>query len=274
MPLWDDDKESYWMLPGYMKALEMYGAIPMMLPLTDDPDKMDYFLESCDGFLLTGGHDIDPAIYGEERHESCEIISEVRDAQDIYILRGAVERDKPVLGICRGLQLMNAVYGGTLYQDIPTQYPSDTSHRMSPPYDVPRHQVEIVEDSPLHKLFKEEALRVVSCQESVSEVRLQDCLKSEPSAFNSELEYMVGLRSDFCDMQLGVNSLHHQGIKDLSPHFKSMAKSPDGLIEAIYMPDKKFVWAVQWHPEFSYKVSRENQLIMRAFVEASSNSDM
>ena len=224
MPLWDDDKESYWMLPGYMKAIEMYGAIPLMLPLTEETEMLDYFLESCDGFMMTGGHDIAPEIYGAERSELCEIVSDLRDTMDIYVLKNAVEMDKPVMGICRGLQLMNAVYGGTLYQDISTLNPSDTPHRMKPPYDVPRHEVSIVEGSPLHKL--------IDCE------------------------------------TLGVNSLHHQAIDVLSPEFESMAVAPDGIVEAIYMPGKKFVWAVQWHPEFAYQVSPENQLIMKAFVEA------
>lgn len=123
MPLLDEERDSYWMLPGYMKGLEEQGAIPLMPPLTGNADMLDYFLESCDGFILTGGQDVSPALYGQESSERCGIVSGLRDRMDAYILRGAVQRDKAVLGICRGHQLMNAVFGGTLYQDLPRKLP-------------------------------------------------------------------------------------------------------------------------------------------------------
>ena len=113
MPLWDAQRESYWMVPGYLQGLEQQGAVPLMLPLTDAPRELDYFLESCDGFLLTGGQDLDPAQYGQQDTGLCGETCPLRDRMDRYILTQAVERGKAVLGICRGLQLMNAAYGGT-----------------------------------------------------------------------------------------------------------------------------------------------------------------
>jgi putative glutamine amidotransferase len=196
----------------------------MMLPLTAEKDELDYFLETCDGFLLTGGQDVSPALYGEEAVPQCGEICPARDVMDEYILREAVERDKPVLGICRGHQLMNAVYGGTLYQDLPTQNPSEVMHCMTAPYDRGAHMVSVCEQSPLMDLLG----------------------KSECS----------------------VNSYHHQAIKTLAPVLSPMAVSPDGLIEAIYMPGKRFVWGVQWHPEFSYRNSPESVAIIQAFLRA------
>ena len=67
MPLYDTERDSYWMLPGYMKALEEQGAVTLMLPLTDKAEELEYFLETCDGFLMTGGPDVDPSLYGEEK---------------------------------------------------------------------------------------------------------------------------------------------------------------------------------------------------------------
>ena len=107
MPLYDDEKESYWMLPGYMKMLEAENAIPMMLPLTTNEEELDYFLEICGGFLLTGGHDVSPSVYHEKKKSWCGSCCELRDEMEQYILTGAVERDKSVLGICRGIQFMS-----------------------------------------------------------------------------------------------------------------------------------------------------------------------
>lgn len=224
MPLYDDERQSYWMLPGYMKSLEQQGAIPLMLPLTDNRDELDYFLETCDGFMLTGGQDVSPEIYNENPIEQCGAVCRPRDDMDAYILKQAAQMDKAVLGICRGIQLMNAAYGGTLYQDLPLQHPSPVGHHMQAPYNRSAHTVKIMDDSPLKKL-----LGVSECE---------------------------------------VNSYHHQAVRDLAPCLKAMAVSPDGLVEAVYMPSKRFVWGVQWHPELSYHNDMKSREIIGAFLRA------
>lgn len=224
MPLWDEEKNSYWMLPAYMQGLQAQGAIALMPQLDDCPESLDYFVESCDGFLLTGGQDVDPSVYGAQRTAQCQPPVPLRDRMDAYILVHAVERDKAVLGICRGIQLMNVAYGGTLYQDLPTEHPSEIVHSMSAPYDRCAHTVQMRPDTPLHALWQSE--------------------------------------------QVPVNSCHHQAICTLAAPFAPMADAPDALIEAIYMPDRSFVWGVQWHPEFSYLRDVHSRQIFAAFVQA------
>ena len=137
----------------------------------------------------------------------------------------AMSADKPILGICRGIQFINAILGGTLYQDITKQHPSSIEHHQVPPYDIPVHEVDVVENSPLQK-----------------------CL---------------GIS------RLSVNSYHHQAVKRIAPELSVMAVSTDGIIEALYRPNSRFLWAVQWHPEFSYKTDTNSRKIFKAFIEGS-----
>lgn len=101
------------------------------------------------GFLFTGGHDVSPSVYQSHRSEKCGECCIQRDEMETALFRKAFEIDKPILGICRGIQFINAIMGGTLYQDLPTQYSSETEHHQLPPYDVPCHGVKIMEDSQL-----------------------------------------------------------------------------------------------------------------------------
>lgn len=223
MPLWDDDKESLWMLPGYLDGLEEAGATPIVFPLIEDKDELARLVDMCDGILLTGGHDVTPEIYGEAPLASTFSCAK-RDLMEKLVLEDAMLKDKPVLGICRGIQLVNALLGGTLYQDLPTQHPTKTDHHQTPPYDVPVHEVVIKEGTPL-----------------------SECL---------------GLS------RIKVNSYHHQAVKDVAPKLKVMAESEDGLVEALYLPGARFFWAVQWHPEFSFRSDENSRKIFGAFVEA------
>ncbi len=224
MPLWDDEKESLWMLPGYLDGIRQAGGIPIIFPLTQEENELKTIADLCDGFLFTGGHDVDPRIYHEEPMEGLGDTCTVRDEMEMILLREALKADKPVFGICRGIQFINAVLGGTLYQDLPLQHPSGIEHHQDPPYDVPVHQVTVAEDSPLHHLLGKGKLE--------------------------------------------VNSYHHQAVRELSPQLEVMAVSTDGLTEAVYMPGKRFVWAVQWHPEFACKTDEDSRKMFSAFISA------
>jgi len=155
IPLYDDEKDSYWMLPGYMKAIEKASALPIMFPLTTDTDELDDLFKICDGILFTGGHDVDPQIYGEKKKAVCGDTCNARDEMEAYLLDKSLKEDKPVFGICRGIQFFNAHLGGKLYQDLPTEHESSVEHHMSPPYDKSIHKVEVYKDSILADIIGE-----------------------------------------------------------------------------------------------------------------------
>lgn len=153
IPLYDEKLESIWMLPGYMQVLQNCGALPIILPLTENKDELVQCFDMCDGILMTGGHDVDPSVYQMERKEECGVSCRERDEMERFLFLKAVEQDKPVLGICRGIQLMNALLGGSLYQDLPTEHPSSVEHHMTKPYDVPIHTVEVTKGTKLAEII-------------------------------------------------------------------------------------------------------------------------
>ena len=194
-------------------------------------DALEYsgasLLSLCDGVLFTGGQDVSPELYGEKPRQACGEICKKRDAFEQRLFAQALEQDKPMLGICRGIQFFNACLGGTLYQDLPAEHPSDVAHAMRPPYDRAVHSVLLLPESPLAALLGR--------------------------------------------TKMGVNSYHHQAIKALAPGLAEMARSEDGLVEAVYMPNKSFVWAVQWHPEFSFRTDENSRKIFAAFAAAAAD---
>ena len=192
------------------RYLSRFGAFPVLIPNLEG-EEMDQFLSSFDGFVFQGGTDISPLSYGEPPLQNSKWPGDpVRDDYELKVLDYAIKQGKPVLGICRGMQLLNIYFGGTLFQDISTQYSEQVLHRDAMAYDKVRHQVSFPEGS------------------------LLDVLHGQQS------EYWV-------------NSVHHQGIKDVGKDLEVLAYSiEDQLIEALQWskesPGK--VMGVQWHPEF------------------------
>lgn len=114
--------------PAYMEYVRMYGGEPECLEPTEDPETIREMVKAYDGFLITGGQDVDPSCYGAEREPLCEESTELRDTFEILLARECMRTGKPVFGICRGLQLLNVAYGGTLIQDIPTSIETEIVH--------------------------------------------------------------------------------------------------------------------------------------------------
>ena len=205
-PLWDAERKSVWMLPDYLDGIKTVGGLPIILPLEMEEKDADRIVETCDGFLFTGGQDVG----------SCP----ERDNLETLLLSKALQSDKAILGICRGLQFINVFLGGTLWQDLPSQHPSEITHRQSKPYDAPTHQV----------------------------------------VLKGSLKTLLGKAI------LEVNTLHHQAIKELGDSLKPMAIAPDGIIEAARMEGKRFVWGVQWHPEYMFKTDPDSLAIFSHFI--------
>lgn len=223
-PSVDEENHRCLVQPGYLESIDRAGGLGLMLPLTDRDEDIARFVELCDGFLFVGGPDIEPWRYGQELLPECGAQNVQRDAMEWKLLEAALAANKPILGVCRGIQMLNCVLGGTLYQDIPSQYETDLTHAMpQPPYNRTAHPIRILEGTPLAEL--------------------------------SPLE--------------GVNSRHHQAVLDLAPGLTPMAYASDGILEAVWMPEKDFVWAVQWHPEAFWEEEGGNLDLFRKLVEAS-----
>lgn len=212
------------MIPGYMDGIIKAGGVPVMLPLVTDEDMIERFAEMYDGFLIPGGQDVNPLLYTSSPSDKVGEICKELDDETKLLLDKVLPLDKPILGICRGIQAINVLLGGTLYMDLPTEHESETEHHMTPPYDRAVHEVKIMKDSPLYD--------IVNCE------------------------------------RMGVNSYHHQAVKDLAPDLSVSAISEDNLIEGVYIKGKRYVQAVQWHPELSYKSDIKSYRIFESFVKS------
>lgn len=162
VPLYDRQKNSLWMVPGYVDGILEAGGLPMILPLTQQKERLEQIVDCVDGVLFTGGQDIQPERYGQPIGTECGEICWRRDAMEWELLRLCRVRRKPVYGICRGIQLFNAALGGTLYQHLPEELPSEIEHHMSPPYDRAAHAVTVDADSLLHRIVGQKKMQVNS----------------------------------------------------------------------------------------------------------------
>ena len=161
-PLYDDKRDRFWILPAYYEGITEAGGLPILLPLTADRKQLEQCVKMCDGVLFTGGQDVSPAMYGEQPFNETVHCCEKRDGMEATALELAIELDRAVLGICRGIQLINAVLGGNLYQDLPVQHPSELCPNQEAPYDRPVHEVHVVKGTPLEELLCTDTLRVNS----------------------------------------------------------------------------------------------------------------
>jgi putative glutamine amidotransferase len=185
-------------------------------------------LGAVDGLLLTGGGDVRPSLYGAAPHATFDPAEPGRDEYEIALVRLALERDLPVFAICRGVQLLNVARGGTLIQHIPDEVGTTVNHRVPTPQHSIAHEVWIESRSLLERLMGERFEAGEACP---------------------------------------VNSRHHQAPKDLGEGLIASATAPDGVIEAIEDPSRRFCLGVQWHPENFWRTG-EFRTLFEGFVQA------
>jgi putative glutamine amidotransferase len=211
----------------YIASIERAGARTLVIDRVRNHARD--VLDDVAGVLLTGGGDVDPARYGEAPHATFEASEEGRDEYETQIVKLALERDLPLLAICRGVQILNVALGGSLIQDIPSQHPGGgIDHQLRDPKFAIAHDVTVAADSQLH-------------------TALQDRIGAGHT--------------------MPVNSRHHQAIKDLAPGLRVTATAPDGIVEAVERPGSAFVLGVQWHPE-NFLEHGEFAALFRAFIDA------
>lgn len=146
----------------YIEGIVKAGGVPVVIPVVEDLTLVAEQMQGIKGLLLSGGHDVSPQFYGEEPAQTLQGVNQKRDQHERELIRYAHQTGQPLLGICRGLQLLNVTFGGTLYQDIDSLSPNILQHmQKSYPY-CPSHQVELVKGTLLQKLFEQDELAVNS----------------------------------------------------------------------------------------------------------------
>ena len=208
----------------YANAVAASGGIPVLIPNLKNPEDMIPFLDRIDGLLLSGGADIEPTLYGDVVKGFCGPIQVRRDAQEMVLLKSAFAKKMPILGICRGLQFMNVGFGGTMYQDLPTEKGI-------------YHSINVAErNHPIHTV-----------------------------------KFSGGMIRDIMGVdELGTNSYHHQGLKDIAANGTVTGMTADGNVEVVeFSGGHPFTLGVQWHPEMMYD-SPYTKKLFDAFIAAAS----
>jgi putative glutamine amidotransferase len=216
---------------SYISAIISAGGVPFLIPIEARDHVLRILFEQADAILLPGGGDIAPQFLGETRHPSLSDVQPARDELELTLARWGLEEGKPLLGICRGIQVMNVAAGGSLYQDIASQCPDAGRHDYFSGGDYPR-----------------------------------DFL-AHPVAIEPGSRLGAALGVD----HLSVNSLHHQALKETSTACRIVARSPDGIIEGIEVSGHPFAIGVQWHPEELVASQESARRLFLAFVKAYRN---
>jgi putative glutamine amidotransferase len=213
--------------PSLRQPLERFGAVTVVLPRQTPVDRIDQLLDMVDGVQLSGGYDVHPRYYGQERHELTEPAHEQEDEFELELTRRALDRGMPVMGICRGIQVLAVAAGGTLTQDVETMHDGALHHRRSWP--------KLALEPP-----GEHWHRITAAPGSAVERWLAG---GEPA----------------------VNSFHHQCVAEPGPRMAVTARGDDGVIEAIERSDGGG-WAagMQWHNELMW---RHDERFLRPFED-------
>jgi putative glutamine amidotransferase len=220
----DEGARRYEIKRACVEAVLGAGGLPVLLPPAGEIAAA--YLAMLDALIVTGGaFDIPPEMYGEARRPVCGPLKEERTRFEKELLEAALASSLPVLGICGGMQLMNVVRGGTLYQDILADA-GIQGHEQPPPKDVPTHDLEVAAGTLLRRL--------------------------------------VGPGTP----PHRVCSTHHQAVRDCGTGVLVAARAPDGLVEAIELPDLPFAIGVQWHPEALLAHDARHAGIFAGLVEA------
>lgn len=163
-PQHDTENDNISMRPTYIRALKAAGAIPLILPLGSSKEDLRRLADLCQGFIFTGGPDPHPFLWGEEIHRNCGPISTKRDSMELMLLSIAMDQKKPILGLCRGAQLLNVGLGGDIYQDIDSQYqsPFPIAHRQPLDSSLPAHHVNVQPDTLLASIAGQKSIQVNS----------------------------------------------------------------------------------------------------------------
>ena len=147
-----DNEKAAKMKVSYASAIEKSGGVPLIVPYLDDGESLDKIVSLCDGFCFTGGADVSPERYGEAASEKLGAVMPWRDKLEFSFMARALASGKPILSICRGMQLLNAALGGSLYQDIPSEIETEIGHRQKDASDIPTHEVKVIAGGALHTL--------------------------------------------------------------------------------------------------------------------------
>jgi len=228
---------------GFQRPIALAGGVPFTLPRL--AEALEDALDACDGIALGGGRDIDPSLFGQEPSELLAATEPRRDAFELDLVERALDRGLPILGMCRGIQILNIALGGTLVQDLRlvpdwAEHPSDRGwvawkevekasldgEPAVPPH--PRHPITVEPGSRLH------------------------------AALGAE--------------QVEVDSFHHQALDRVASDLLVVARAPDGVVEAVELDGHKYVVAVQWELQEEWRVDRRFLTVFEHFVQAASAS--